>query len=270
MLQVSQLSYRYPGGVAKVLAGVDLTVKNGEIVALVGQNGSGKSTLGRLIAGLHELQSGSVTIDGTSYRQHKRGLRDDLSIVFQNPENQLLFNSYDEEIKFALPELSPAELETRVQQSLAAVGMSRFRHCDLNELSPGQKQRLVIAEALARGAKHLILDEPTAMIDSEGKREIATLVSRLRRSGYAILYLTNLTDEILLADRTLILAGGRIAAEIKRAELLSKAGLLTRYQIELPILLKLGLELQQQGLKLTPRQLTPQGIARALKEQIHG
>lgn len=255
MIRVSKLSYRYPESSVSTLSDINFAVNDGEIVVLVGRNGSGKSTLGRLVAGISNLQSGTVDVDGDIYDRRSKGIRSDLSIIFQNPENQLLFNDFDEEIKFAFrqdtPGLSP-ELELRVQRALAEVGMSEFRHRDISELSLGQKQRLVIAEALVRGSHNLILDEPTTMIDSEGKHEITKIVRKLRKSGRAILYITNLADEILLADRVLILADGKIAAEVKRAELLEKSQLLRRYHIELPTTLRLLASLRRRGIELPP------------------
>lgn len=270
MLQVSNLSYRYPGSADEILKSASLTVNKGEIVALVGQNGSGKSTLGRVIAGILALQAGTVSIDGSVYTKHSKGIRNDLGIVFQNPENQLLFENYDEEVRFALSELSPDDLDERIQESLAAVGMNKFRHRGLDELSLGQKQRLVIAETLARGSHYLILDEPTTMIDSAGKREIAKLVTHLKRAGYAILYITNLADEILLADRILVLADGKIAAKVKRTELLEKAKVLQRYHIELPTMLRLLLDLRQQGVEISSAALEIPQFVSEIKAKIHG
>lgn len=275
MLKVSQLSYRYPGSSENVLSEINFSVQNGEIVALVGQNGSGKSTLGRLIAGISDLQAGTVRIDGNIYDQTSRGIRQNLGIVFQNPENQLLFNTFDEEIKFALsgssdtklPKPATPELKKRIRKSLAQVGMSDFRNREIDELSLGQKQRLVLAETLARGPQHLILDEPTTMTDSEGKREIAKLVQGLAKSGHCILYITNLADELLLADRVLILSGGRIAAEIQKTELIQKANLLKRHHIELPTILQLLVELKQHGIDITPGDFDVASLAQGIKKR---
>ncbi len=269
MLEVSHLSYRYPSSSQSVLDDVNFSVGDGEIVALVGRNGSGKSTLGRLVAGISGLQDGTVQVDGKDYDKAYQGIRANLGIVFQNPENQLLFNNFDEEIKFALPGLGDTELDERIQKALAQVGMSDFRNREIDELSLGQKQRLVLAEVLARGARHLILDEPTTMIDSEGKREIAKLVRKLARSGRSTLYITNLAEEILLADRILILANGHIAAEIKRSELAQRAGLLKRYHIELPASLQLLVELEKRGIHLAPEDFDAANLAREIEAKVH-
>lgn len=270
MIRVAHLSYRYPGQPAKSLDDVNFAVNDGEIVALVGANGSGKSTLGRLIAGIYSLQSGTVQIDSVAYKPHRRkGLRPDLGIIFQNPENQLLFNTFDQELKFALPSLSAADLAAKAESALTAVSMREFHHRDISELSLGQKQRLVIAEALARGAHHLILDEPTTMIDSRGKRQIAELVTQLRNSGHSILYITNLSEEILLADRTIILAEGKIVAEIPKSQLVNQLDFLQQYQIEPPLIVNLLGELAKRGLCLDLKSLDYLHLAEALMERKH-
>lgn len=270
MLEISHLSHRYRDNSKDTLRDISLSVKDGEIVALVGRNGSGKSTLGRLIAGISNLQTGTVRVDAKFYDKSSQGIRQNLGIVFQNPENQLLFNKFDEEIRFALPGLSETELEERIQKALTQVGMNEFRKREVDELSLGQKQRLVLAEVLARGAKHLILDEPTTMIDSEGKGEIAKLVRNLARSGYSILYITNLADEILLADRTLVLADSQIVAEIKKSELVRKVYLLKRYHIELPVILQLLAELKRHGIDLAPEDFDVTTIAKAIEAKLYG
>lgn len=250
MIKLSHLSYQYRDNNKPTLADINLTIDDGEVIALVGQNGSGKSTLGRLIAGILPLQTGYIEIDEKKYDRHNTKLRKDLGIVFQNPENQIIFNRIDDEISFALQDLSPEEIEQRTTIALRQVGMSKYRTQDLYSLSLGQKQRIVIAEALARQPKYLILDEPTTMIDSQGKQEIYQLIRKLKHKGYTIVCITNLADEILLADRTLILANGKIRAEIPRAKLIESTGLLDKYHIHQPTLLQILSELDQRGINL--------------------
>lgn len=267
MIRVTELKYRYRDNPAATLAGINLTITDGEVVALVGQNGSGKSTLGRLIAGILKLQSGNVEIDG---RKNDGQLSKDVGIVFQNPENQIIFNRIDDEVGFALQELDATEKSQRIAEALTQVGMSQYRDCDLYSLSLGQKQRIVIAEVLARKSKYLILDEPTTMIDSQGKEEIYRIIRRLKQQGYTIICITNLADEILLADRTLILAEGKIAAEIKRPELLKKAHLLSKYGIHRPTLLRIVQELAQRGIDLRLDDWTTSELATKVKEKLDG
>ncbi len=187
-----------------------------------------------------------------------------VAIVFQNPENQLIFNKVNDEIGFVLRDLSRVEREERIVQSLELVGMASYRDRDLQDLSLGQKQRIVLAEALAQQPRYLILDEPTTMIDGQGKEAIYQIIRNLRKTGCTILCITNLADEILLADRTLILSSGQIVAEIPKSELIQKAHALTEYGIRLPTLLNLLQELQKYDINLQPADWTIAEIARCL------
>ncbi len=268
MIRVSDLKYRYRGNLFPTLDGINLTVADGELVAIVGQNGSGKSTLGRLIAGIYKLQEGSIEIDSHKLDKKSSKLPSEVGIVFQNPENQIIFNRIDDEVSFAMRGLDPAETSERVSEALAEVGMSKFREQDLYSLSLGQKQRIIIAEVLARRPKHLILDEPTTMIDSEGKEQIYQIIRRLKKQGYTIICITNLADEILLADRTLILADGKIAAEIRRSELVAKAPLLSKYGIHQPTLLKILTGLTKRGIKLELQDWTAEELATQIGQMV--
>lgn len=266
MIRVSGLNYRYHGNPSPTLDGVDLTIADGEVVAIVGQNGSGKSTLGRLVAGIYKLREGSIEIDDHKLDKRSSKLPSEVGIVFQNPENQIIFNRIDDEISFALQELSQTEINQRISEALAEVGMSEYRTRDLYSLSLGQKQRIVIAEVLARRPKYLILDEPTTMIDSEGKEQIYQIIRRLKNQGYTIICITNLADEMLLADRTLILANGKIAAEIQRSKLVEQSALLGKYGIHQPTLLKILTELAKQGIKLNLQDWTAAELAVQIRQ----
>lgn len=270
MIKISHLSYRYRGNPKLTLEDVSFDVHDGEVIALVGQNGSGKSTIGRLIAGILKLQKGSVQIGNQVYVKSD-DLRDNVGIVFQNPENQIIFNRIDDEISFALHDLPSSEVDERITHSLKQVDMNAFRSQDLYSLSLGQKQRIVLAETLARRPKYLILDEPTTMIDSQGKEKIYQIIRQLKSEGYTIICITNLADEILLADRTLILHQGKIAAEIKRQDLVKQSSLLIEYGIRSPTLLQILVELNQRGISLKLKDFTPAELANSICQKVqHG
>ncbi len=270
MIKVSHLSYSYTGNSHPTLEDISFEVKDGEVIALVGQNGSGKSTIGRLIAGILKLQKGSVQIDDHICSKGD-GLRENVGIVFQNPENQIIFNRIDDEISFALGDLASNEIEQRIQNSLKQVGMNEFRNQDLYSLSLGQKQRIVLAEALARRPKYLILDEPTTMIDSQGKEKIYQLIRKLKDDGYTIICITNLADEILMADRTLILHQGKIVAKIKRTELVQKSNLFLKYGIHLPTLLQILIGMEERGIELSLKDYTIAELLNNVEKKIkHG
>lgn len=263
MIKVRDLKFRYRGASRNVLDGINLTVKSSECVALMGKNGSGKSTLGRIVAGLTKFRTGEVSIDGCKPGNHPIG------IVFQNPENQIIFSDIRDELSFALQNLGASEIESRIDDSLRKVDMLDFKHRNLYELSLGQKQRVMIAEALAINAKYLILDEPTTMIDSAGKEKIHAIIRDLKKQGYTILLLTNSADEILLADRTLILENGHIVAEVPRPELLNQAKLLRQHGLVLPTILQIAEELQKSGIDLQLKDFTIAELAHTLAARIH-
>lgn len=269
MIEVKDVSFHYPGSKRLVLNAVNLSVQEGEVVAIVGNNGSGKSTLGRLIAGILKLKNGQISIDGLDVRHDREKLKNKVGIVFQNPENQIIFNNIQDELGFALRGLTQPEVERRVHESLTQVGMQDFAEQDLYDLSLGQKQRIMIGEILAKNPQYLILDEPTTMIDSWGKTQIYQIIRQLKRQGYTIICITNLADEILLADRTLILHEGKIAAEIKREDLVDQAELLAKYKIKLPTLLELLVGLRKSGVKLNLADFTVDELAQKLAEKLH-
>lgn len=213
MIRVENVSFKYKNSENKILDNLSFDVKDGEIVAIVGENGSGKSTIGKLISGIIKLKHGNVTIDDIEIKDKK--VQDKIGIVFQNPENQIIFNNIYDELAFSLKGLEKREIENRIENSLKQVGMSEYKNKDLYTLSLGQKQRIMIAEVLAKKPKYIILDEPTTMIDSKGKEIIYKIIENLKNEGYTIICITNLADEILIADRTLILKNGQVINEIK-------------------------------------------------------
>lgn len=270
MIKVENVSYKYKNTNHKVLENINFSVKDGEIIAIVGQNGSGKSTIGRLIAGIAKLKEGSIIIDNLDIAKNKnyKLIRDKVGIVFQNPENQIIFNNIYDELSFSLKNLEKTEIEDRVNKALEQVGMLSFKEEDLYTLSLGQKQRIVIAEVLAKNPKYIILDEPTTMIDSQGKEKIYEIIKKLKQQGYTIICITNLADEILLADRTLILDNGNIAYEIERKDLIDKAYILDKFGIKQPTLLKILTELKENKIALELKEFTISELVNSLKGKI--
>ncbi len=270
MIKVENVSYKYKNTNHKVLENINFSVKDGEIIAIVGQNGSGKSTIGRLIAGISKLKEGSIIIDNLDIAKNKnyKLIRDKVGIVFQNPENQIIFNNIYDELSFSLKNLEKTEIENRVNTALEQVGMLSFKEEDLYTLSLGQKQRIVIAEVLAKNPKYIILDEPTTMIDSQGKEKIYEIIKKLKQQGYTIICITNLADEILLADRTLILDNGNIAYEIERKDLIDKAYILDKFGIKQPTLLKILTELKENKIALELKEFTISELVNSLKGKI--
>lgn len=263
MIRLENVSFKYKES-NKILDNISFEVNDGEIISIVGKNGSGKSTIGKLIAGILRLKEGNIVIDDLDIKKHQKEIRDKVGIVFQNPENQIIFNSIEDELSFSLKDLSKQEMDKRINDAIEKVEMLDFKNKDLYNLSLGQKQRIMIAEILAKNPKYLIFDEPTTMIDSIGKEKIYKIIKNLKQQGYTIICITNLADEILLADRTLVLEQGKIALEIKREELVEKAEELKKYEIKLPTILEILIELQKNGVQVNAKDYTIQELVNYL------
>lgn len=266
MIKVENVSFKYKNSENKILDNLSFEVKDGEIVAIVGQNGSGKSTIGKLISGIIKLKYGSITIDDLEIKDKK--VQDKIGIVFQNPENQIIFSNIYDELAFSLKGLEKREVESRIDNSLKQVRMFEYKNKDLYTLSLGQKQRIMIAEVLAKKPKYIIFDEPTTMIDSKGKEIIYKIIENLKKEGYTIICITNLADEILIADRTLILKNGQIINEIKKKDLIDKSYLLKENEIKEPTLLEILNKLKENGIILDMKDFTINELISKLKGKI--
>ncbi len=265
MIKLENVSFKYKTSDVKVLDNLNFEVNDGEIVAIVGNNGSGKSTIGKLIAGITKLKEGSITIDNLNISKNRNIVQDKVGIVFQNPENQIIFNNIYDELSFSLKGFDKSEINNRIDIALKKVNMSDFKNSDLYSLSLGQKQRIMIAEVLAKKPKYIIFDEPTTMLDSQGKECIYEIIKELKKEGYTIICITNLADEILPADRTLILNNGKIVHEIEKKDLINSSEILNRYQIKEPTLLKILTQLKEIGIQLDLQEISVDELVKAMK-----
>lgn len=266
MIKIQNLSFKYKNS-ENILNNINLDIKDGEIVAIVGENGTGKSTLGKLIAGILKPNKGNIIIDNIDMakKENKKIQMEKIGIVFQNPENQIIFNNIYDELSFSLKNLNKQEIDKRINEALKKVGMCNFIDKDLYELSLGQKQRIVIAEILAKKPKYIVFDEPTTMIDSLGKEKIHNIVKNLQKEGYTIIYITNSAEEMLLADRILILENGKVCEEIKKQELLEKTDILLKHNIKLPPIIEIALKLKEKGIKVNLQEFNIEEIVEAIK-----
>lgn len=270
MIKVEDVCFKYKGSNNQILNNLNFSVNDGEIVCVVGKNGSGKSTIGKLIAGITKLKTGNIFIDDINIAGGKNLdlVRDNIGIVFQNPENQIIFNNIYDELSFSLKDLSKDEIENRIDTALKQVDMLDFKDNDLYSLSLGQKQRIMIAEVLAKKPKYIIFDEPTTMIDSEGKEKIYKIIKSLHKSGFTIICITNLADEILLADRTIILNEGSISCEINKKDLVNKCNILKKYSIHEPTLLEILSSMKKYGITLDLEDYSLENFVKAIRKSL--
>jgi len=200
MIKIENMSFWYKGGRNNpVFSNFSIEIQKGEFVALQGANGSGKSTLARIIAGITWPRRGTVTVNGINSKSRKEflRLRSAISIIFQNPENNLLFDRVYDDIAFGLENLKiqKSEHEKIIKQALEQVGLAGFENRSTYELSFGQKQRVAIAGILAMNCEIIVADEPTAMLDVDGKREIYQLLRELNKQGKTIILSTHQESE---------------------------------------------------------------------------
>lgn len=259
MIELKNVSYKYKNG-NEVLKDINLKIKNGEFVAVIGKNGSGKSTLTKLISGLEKPTKGDIIINGINTKSKKEiiELRKNVGIVFQNPENQIIFNRVYDDIEFGIKNLSinTKNIEETIKQALKQVNMEEHIKKDPFELSLGQKQRVAIAGVLALNTKIIVLDEPTTMLDPEGKKAIYDIVNGLKQQGYTIIYITNAIDEILLADRIIVIKDKQIQKEFSKKDILQNIDILKSLSLELPMIIQIVEKLKENGISLNLQEFT--------------
>lgn len=215
MLELNNVSYRYEVAAQNALSGVTMTIEAGEMLAIVGHNGSGKSTLAKHLNGLLLPTGGNVTIDGMDTKNEDAllAIRQRVGMVFQNPDNQLVTTIVEEDVGFGPENLGvpPKEIRGRVDAALESVGMTAYADKASHALSGGQKQRIAIAGMLAMQPEVLVLDEATAMLDPEGRREVLEIVKRLHReTGLTVVMITQFMEETLSCDRVVVMGGGKL------------------------------------------------------------
>lgn len=257
MIRVRDLSFSHPGDIP-ALHGIDLEIRPGERLAIIGANGSGKSTLARCLNGLHRPRSGQVVVDELSTGDPRAlfAIRQRVGMVFQNPDDQLVSTMVETEIAFGLENLGiqPSEMRRRVDQVLGDFHLAPYRRHPPHLLSGGEKQRVAIAAAVALRPRYLVLDEPTALLDPHSQREVNDLLASLRDAfGIATIHITQHPDEAAQAERVLVLHQGRLLRDAPPAEVFRDARLLRETGLAAPFASAVAVALQEQcGLALTP------------------
>lgn len=234
------------------LSDVTLTVRRGSFVAVIGSNGSGKSTLAKNLNALLLPTSGRVLVDGRDTRDEANlwEIRQTAGMVFQNPDNQIVATIVEDDVAFG-PEnlgMDPTLIRQRVDESLASVNMGEYRKKAPHMLSGGQKQRIAIAGVVAMKPKCIIFDEPTAMLDPKGRREVMDIIRELHREGITVILITHFMEEAAQADRIVILDAGRIALEGTPREIFRKREELRSLRLDVPFTVELCHRMRERGL----------------------
>ncbi len=263
VIKIENLHYTYPGDDVESLKGVSLEIERGSFVAVLGHNGSGKSTLAKHLNAILLPTEGKVLIDGidTADENNLLKIRSTVGMVFQNPDNQIVANVVEDDVAFAPENLGvePAEIRERVDNALKAVDMYEFRLHAPHLLSGGQKQRVAIAGVIAMQPEVIVLDEPTAMLDPKGRREVIDTVTKLcREKGITIVLITHHMSECIGADRLIVMSNGDVVADGTPQEVFSQVELMHSEGLAVPATTELMWQLNKKGFNLP---LTALGIA---------
>ena len=248
---------------------VSIDVEPGEFVAILGANGSGKSTLAKHLNALLTPEEGTVWVDGMDTKVTKNiyPVRRAAGMVFQNPDNQIIANVVEEDVAFGPENLGVPthELKKRVEDSLSLVGMTSYREHSPNKLSGGQKQRVAIAGVLAMHPKCIVLDEPTAMLDPNGRSEVIhTALELNEKEGVTVILITHYMEEVVHADKVIVMHKGKVAMQGTPREIFSQVDRLIEYKLGVPQITLLAHELKQAGVQLPDGILTVEELAEAL------
>lgn len=255
--------------VNRAIDGVDVDIREGDFVAILGHNGSGKSTFAKQINGILLPTEGVVWVSRmkTSDDSHIWDIRKTAGMVFQNPDNQIIGNVVEEDVGFGPENLGVPtdEIWRRVDESLAAVGMTAYRLKSPNKLSGGQKQRVAIAGVMAMKPKCIILDEPTAMLDPNGRKEVIRTIHELnKKEGITILLITHYMEEVIDADRVIVMDDGHLVMDGTPREIFSQVRRLKEYRLDVPQVTELAYELKQEGVEIPEGILSIEELVEAL------
>ena len=281
MIEVKNLVYEYirrdeDGNVESINRAIDnvsFHIKKGDFVAILGANGSGKSTLAKHINAILYPTEGSVWVNGLNTLEDKNlwNIRQTAGMVFQNPDNQIIATVVEEDVGFGPENLGvpTEEIWERVEKSLKAVGMLEYRSQSPNKLSGGQKQRVAIAGIMAMMPQCIVLDEPTAMLDPNGRKEVISTVRELnRKENVTVLLITHHMDEVIYADKVIVMEHGQVVMQGTPREIFSRVEEIKQYRLDVPQVTELAYELNKAGLDLPPGILTIEELVESLSKQL--
>lgn len=272
MIQIENLTYEYSNEENEEIAAVDnvsFNINKGEFIAILGHNGSGKSTLAKHINALLIPTKGNITVNGMNTRDETKlwDIRKTAGMVFQNPDNQLVATIVEEDVAFGPENLGvePAEIRRRVDESLKLVGMESYKTHAPHMLSGGQKQRIAIAGVLAMNPECIVLDEPTAMLDPMGRKEVMDTVLKLNKeNGKTIVHITHYMDEAVFADKIVIMEQGKAIKIGTPKEIFSDVESIKSIGLDVPQVTELAHELRKEGIDISTEILTIEEMVKSL------
>lgn len=277
MIRAEKLSFEYNQlddegnvvGKRRALDEVDFRIRPGKFIAILGHNGSGKSTLAKHLNALFVPTEGTLWVDGMNSKDLDRTLeiRQTAGMVFQNPDNQIIASVVEEDVGFGPENLGvpTEEIWKRVEDSLSSVGMLEYRHHSPNKLSGGQKQRVAIAGVMAMRPKCIVLDEPTAMLDPVGRKEVLRAVEDLRRrENVTVILITHYMEEVIGADRVFVMSEGKIVMDGTPREIFSHVSKLKKLRLDVPQVTLLADKLRKKGLAIPKGILTKEELVNAI------
>lgn len=277
-IEIKDLHFSYinemeePPVKTEVLKGIDLSIKKGEFVAVLGHNGSGKSTLAKCINAINLPESGAVYVDGmdTLDEEHLLPIRQRVGMVFQNPDNQIVATIVEEDVAFALENMGvpPAEIRERVDDALKTVGMYEYRMHAPHKLSGGQKQRVAIAGIIAMRPDCILLDEPTAMLDPQGRAEVMKTIKMLNAQGVTIVLITHYMEEAAQADRVVVIDSGEIIMDNVPKKIFSQVEIMKNLGLDVPQVTELAWELKKAGFDISTEIISEDECVEKLYEML--
>ena len=271
-LAFDYLKYDEDGNVQetqRAVDGVDVDIREGQFVAILGHNGSGKSTFAKHINALLLPSDGTIWIDGINTLEEPElwKVRQKAGMVFQNPDNQIIGSVVEEDVGFGPENMGVPTMNIwkRVNESLEKTGMTAYRHHSPNKLSGGQKQRVAIAGVMAMRPKCIVLDEPTAMLDPNGRKEVLSAVHQLnKQENVTVVLITHYMEEVIDADHVIVMDDGHVVMEGTPREIFSQVETLKKYRLDVPQVTLLAHELKQSGVEIPDGILTTEELVNAL------
>lgn len=269
LIKIENLVYRYEDKGKNAVDDLSFSIKEGEFAVIIGHNGSGKSTLAKLFNGIFIPTSGDITVKGMNTKSDENiwDIRQKVGMVFQNPDNQIVATVVEDDVAFGPENLGVEknEIRRRVDEALALVRMSEFSKKQPHNLSGGQKQRIAIAGIIAMSPDCIIFDEPTAMLDPRGRKEVIETIIRLNKDeGKTIVHITHFMDEATEADRVLVMEEGKIIMEGKPREIFSQVEKLKELGLDVPQMTEFSHMLGQEGITIDNKILTIEEMVESL------